>query len=273
MAEKKTIAVLGCGWLGLPLAKKLISEGFRVKGSVRTPEKFPELQGAGIEAFAVEVSPEIISGEIQKFLSETDILIIDIPPGLRKNPDLKFSEGIEKLAQEIQSSGVKKVLFVSSIAVYEETEELPVYTEDDPPNAISGSGPELIKAERILQENDFFDTTVLRFGGLIGAERHPVKVLAGRKGVQNPLGAVNLIHQEDCLRVIKKIVEKDIFGEVFNAVAPLHPSRENYYSEQAREAGLPLPEFDHSRPSAGKMISSSKIIRDLGVELERGISC
>ena len=271
MAAKMTISILGCGWLGFPLAKKLISEGFRVKGSVRTSEGFPALQTAAIEAFAIEVSPKGVSGEIEKFLSEAEILIIDIPPGLRKNPNLKFSEGIEKLAQEIRASGVKKVLFVSSIAVYEETEELPVYTEEDHPNSISGSGPELIKAEKTLQENDFFDTTILRFGGLIGAGRHPVKYLAGRKGLANPLGPVNLIHQDDCLRVIEKIIEKDLFGEVFNAVYPQHPPREKYFSEKARETGLELPEFDHSQTSIGKVISAAKVNQELGVEFRKGI--
>ena len=32
MKENK-IGVLGCGWLGFPLAKDLIKQGFKVKGS------------------------------------------------------------------------------------------------------------------------------------------------------------------------------------------------------------------------------------------------
>lgn len=271
MERNKNIAILGTGWLGFPLAKRLKQKGHTIKGSTTSAEKLPLLTSEGIEAFQLEVSSEGISGDIRAFLEQVEVLIVDIPPGLRKDPTADFSGGIKLLAEAIAASGVKKVLFVSSISVYEETESFRIYSEDTAPNSEARSGKELISAENILLENSFFDTTVLRFGGLIGAGRHPVKYLAGRKDLANPLGPVNLIHQKDCLRVIEKILEKDIFGEVFNAVYPLNPPREKYYSEKAREAGLELPEFDHSKPSVGKVISASKVMRELGVEFQEGI--
>ena len=39
----KTISILGCGWLGHPLAKFLISENFIVKGSTTTISKLISL--------------------------------------------------------------------------------------------------------------------------------------------------------------------------------------------------------------------------------------
>jgi len=248
-----------------------MAEGFSVKGSTTSAEKLPVLKQAGIDAFQIKVTAEGVEGNIQDFLSKNGILIVDFPPGLRKNPEVNYSEAIKKLAEAIETSGVKKVIFVSSISVYEETESFPVYTEDTQPNATSASGKEIISAEKILLENAIFDTTVIRFGGLIGARRHPVKYLAGRSGHANPLGPVNLIHLQDCLRVIKKVLENDIFGEVYNAVFPLNPPKEQFYQQKAREMELELPQFDHSRPSVGKVISASKVMRELGVEFSAGI--
>lgn len=265
------ITILGTGWLGLPLAKMLLAEGFSVKGSTTSAHKMPFLKTEGIDAFQIKVTSEGIEGKIEEFLSETDILIVDFPPGLRKNPGIHYSEAIKKLAEAIEASGVKKLIFVSSISVYEETESFPMYTEDTLPNATSASGKEIISAEKILRENAIFDTTVIRFGGLLGAGRHPVKYLAGRKAIANPLGPVNLIHLEDCLLVIKKLLENAIFGEVYNAVFPLNPPKERYYQQKAREMGLELPQFDHSLPSVGKVISASKVMRELGVEFGAGI--
>ena len=267
----ENISILGTGWLGLPLAKMLLAEGFSVKGSTTSAEKLPVLKQAGIEAFQIKVTAEGVEGNIEDFLSKNGILIVDFPPGLRKNPEVNYSEAIKKLAEAIEASGVKKVIFVSSISVYEETESFPVYSENTQPNATSASGKEIISAEKILLENTIFDTTVIRFGGLIGAGRHPVKYLAGRSGLANPLGAVNLIHLEDCLKVIKKVLKNDIFGEVYNAVFPLNPPKEQYYQQKAREMELELPQFDHSRPSVGKVISASKVMRQLGVEFSAGI--
>ena len=267
----KNISILGTGWLGLPLAKMLLANGLLVKGSTTSAEKLPHLKQAGVEAFQVRVAAEGIEGNIEDFLSKTDVLIIDFPPGLRKNPEVNYSEAIKKLAEAIETSGIKKVIFVSSISVYEETESFPVYTEDTQPNATSVSGKEIASAEKILFENALFDTTVIRFGGLIGAGRHPVKYLAGRSRLSNPLGPVNLIHLDDCLQVIKKVLENAIFGEVYNAVFPLNPPKEKYYRKKALEMKLEPPQFDHTRPSVGKVISASKVIRELGVEFSAGI--
>ncbi len=267
----ENISILGTGWLGFPMAKMLMAEGFSVKGSTTSAEKLPVLKQAGIDAFQIKVTAEGVEGNIEDFLSKNGILIVDFPPGLRKNPEVNYSEAIKKLAEAIETSGVKKVIFVSSISVYEETESFPIYTEDTQPNATSASGKEIISAEKILLENAIFDTTVIRFGGLIGAGRHPVKYLAGRSGLANPLGPVNLIHLEDCLQVIKKVLKNAIFGEVYNAVFPLNPPKEQYYQGKAREIELELPQFDHSRPSVGKVISASKVMRQLGVEFSAGI--
>lgn len=266
MERNKNIAILGTGWLGLPLAKRLKDKGYAVKGSTTTEEKLSDITAEGIEAHHLKVSSEGISGDIRAFLKQVDVLVVDIPPGLRKDPTADFSGGIRLLAEAIEASEVKKVLFISSISVYEETESFRIYSEDSAANSDSQSGKELISAENILLENSFFDTTVLRFGGLIGAGRHPVKYLAGRKNLANPLGPVNLIHQKDCLQLIEKIIEKDIFGKLFNAVYPMNPPREKYYSEKAREAGLEPPQFDHSKASVGKVISSSKAMRELDYE-------
>ncbi len=249
----------------------LLAEGVAVKGSTTSADRLPLLRDAGVDGFQLKIASEGIEGGIEGFLRETELLIVDFPPGLRRNPQLDYSGAIGKLADAIEASGVRKVIFVSSISVYEETESFPIYTEDTEPNATSASGKEIVSAEKMLLENSIFNTTIIRFGGLIGAGRQPVKYLAGRSGLANPLGPVNLIHLKDCLQVIQKVLENDLFGEVYNAVYPLNPPREKYYTEKAREAGLELPQFDHSHPSKGKIISASKVMRELGVEFQQAI--
>ena len=118
-----------------------------------------------------------------------------------------------------------------------------------------------MEAEELLLNNINFHTTILRFGGLIGEGRHPIHFLAGRKDIENPEAPINLIHQADCIGIIEAIIKRDFFGETFNAVAPFHPSRKEYYSQKAIEFHLPLPEFDETKPSVGKLISGEKVGR------------
>ncbi|NMH25705.1 Rossmann-fold NAD(P)-binding domain-containing protein [Flavobacterium solisilvae] len=254
-----TISILGCGWLGFPLAKSLLKKGFLVKGSTTTLEKISVMENAGIDAFHIALSEVEIVGEMDAFLSNSEILIIDIPPKLRGNSNENFVAKIQNLIPFIEKSSVEKVIFVSSTSVYSDAISIDLITEKTIPNPDTESGKQLLEAEKILQNNSNFRTTVIRFGGLIGEDRHPIKFLAGRENLENPEAPINLIHQLDCIGIITEILEKNCFGKTFNAVSPFHPTRKVYYSKKALELNLPLPKFDESKPSVGKIISSEKI--------------
>ncbi|PZO29267.1 MAG: NAD(P)-dependent oxidoreductase [Flavobacteriaceae bacterium] len=263
------ISILGCGWLGFPLAKSLLQKGFLVKGSTTTMEKMSVLENAGIDSYLLALSEEEIIGDIDNFLSNSQILIIDIPPKLRGNSNENFVAKIQNLIPFIEKSSVEKVIFVSSTSVYSDAISIDLITEKTIPNPDTESGKQLLEAEKILQNNSNFKTTIVRFGGLIGEDRHPIKFLAGRENLENPDGPINLIHQLDCIGILEGILEKNCFGEIFNAVAPFHPSRKVYYSKKAQELNLPLPKFDESKPSVGKTISSEKVSTVLGYEFQR----
>ncbi len=49
------ISILGCGWLGVPLAESLIKKGFSIKGSTTSEEKIEILTKKGIEAFLISI--------------------------------------------------------------------------------------------------------------------------------------------------------------------------------------------------------------------------
>jgi nucleoside-diphosphate-sugar epimerase len=262
----KSISILGCGWLGLPLAKSLLAKGFLVKGSTTSLDKISVLQNTGINAFQVVLSENEISGDIDTFLSNSEILIIDIPPKLRGNSGENFVAKIQLLIPFIEKTKVKKVLFVSSTSVYPDDNS--IITEDTKRQPDSESGKQLVEAELILQSNPNFKTTVIRFGGLLGEDRHPVHFLAGRQNLENPEAPINLIHQIDCIGIIERVIDKDFFGETFNAVAPYHPSRKDYYTQKAIAFNLPLPKFEESKSSLGKTILSDKIEGVLGYKFQ-----
>lgn len=259
--EVRQISVLGCGWLGLPLAEKLIAEGFSVKGSTTSLEKMPVLATIGIHPFLISATEKEVLGNMADFLDSSEIVIIDIPPKLRGIKPEDFVSKISSLLPYIEKSGIRKVLFVSSISVY--AEDNSTVTEDTIPKPETESGRQLLDAEKIMLENFNFKTTVLRFGGLIGADRHPVKYLAGKENLENPDGPINMIHLEDCIGIILKVIEKDSFGEIFNAVSPFHPKRSVFYTEKAKEMNLALPTFAFDRPSVGKWISGDKTAKVL----------
>jgi nucleoside-diphosphate-sugar epimerase len=256
----KQISILGCGWLGMPLAKSLLEKGFSIKGSTTSFEKISALESNGIQPFQIELSETEIKGEINSFLKNSEILIIDIPPKLRSISNENFVKKIQNLIPFIEKAKIEKVIFISSTSVYADA-PLTTFrmTESTKPNPETESGKQLLATEILLQSNQNFKTTVVRFGGLIGEDRHPIHFLAGRKNIENPEAPINLIHQEDCIGIIEAIVKQECWNETFNAVAPFHPSRTAYYTQKALEINLPLPEFDQMKISFGKTILSDKV--------------
>jgi len=275
----KQISILGCGWLGLPLAKSLLEKGFSINGSTTSVEKIAVLKNTGIHPFLVSLSAVEVSDEtkisIENFLENSEILIIDIPPKLRGDSNENFVAKIQNVIPFIEKSSIEKVIYVSSTSVY--ADDNSIITEETKPNPDTESGRQLLETEHLLQNNSNFETTIVRFGGLIGEDRHPIKFLAGRKNIENPNGPINLIHQIDCIGIIEVIVCNTEFFGVFNAVTPFHPTRKEYYTQKAIELNLPLPEFDdpsnseqaqQSKISIGKTILSDKIEQVLNYEFK-----
>ena len=248
------ISILGCGWLGIPLAEALIKNGFSVSGSTTSIEKISFLNNLGVEPFLLSIEGNTIKGDVLSFLKESSVLIINIPPKLRGNLADNFVEKIAVLIPFIEKSNVEKVLFVSSTSVYGDSNKTVFETTIPVPEGENGK--QLFASETLLKENKNFKTTVIRFGGLIGKDRHPVTFLAGRNNLENPNAPINLIHQDDCIGIILKILKNNFWNETLNAVAPFHPTREEYYTKKAKEFNLEPPIFNHSKPSIGKTIVS-----------------
>jgi nucleoside-diphosphate-sugar epimerase len=255
------ISILGCGWLGFPLAQSLLANGYEIKGSTTSEEKISILKNIGVEPFLIALSSAKIDGNTAEFLNESEILIIDIPPKLRKVDSESFVGKIQNLIPFIEKSSVKKVIFISSTSVY--GEENTVVTEETPTNPDTESGKQLVGTEKLLHKNNHFKTTVVRFGGLIGEDRNPVYSFAGKTNLANPNKPINFIHQQDCIGIILKIIETQTWNETFNAVAPFHPTRAAYYTQKAIEFNLVPPEFVYSASKSGKIISSEKLCQML----------
>lgn len=255
------ISILGCGWLGLPLAKSLLQNGFSIKGSTTSLEKISLLESNGIIPFLVRLEELQISASVVDFLADSQILIINIPPKLRGGSTENFVAKITTLLPFVENSTVEKVLFVSSTSVYGEDNEF--VTEASVLNPDTEGGRQLAIVENVLQKNSRFQSTILRFGGLISDDRNPVWFLSGRENIENPDAPINLIHQDDCIGIIEKIIALNSWDETYNAVAPFHPTRQEYYTQKASELNLALPKFAALNTIVGKTILNNKLIEAL----------
>ncbi|NRA92280.1 MAG: SDR family oxidoreductase [Psychroserpens sp.] len=261
------ICIIGCGWLGLPLAKSLIKKGFQIKGSTRATSKLELLRKEGIDPYLITVFPDEIIGNLDDCLKDCHTLVLNIPPGFRKNPNLDLKTQMEHFIPGLENSSIHNLLYISSTSVYEDAVPFQLIKEDARTSS-SERAIKLVAAEDLFFKNPNFQTTVLRFSGLFGNDRHPAKFLSGRSEIKNPEAPVNLIHLNDCIGIIESVLEQSAWNLLFNASNPSHPTRKDYYTRVCKTMGLPLPLFDHSQKSKGKIIDSSKMVQKLNYRFE-----
>ncbi len=183
------ISILGCGWLGLPLAEFLISKGFSVKGSTTNHSKLSLLSSKNIHPFLLELNPAIKGDRIKEFF-DTEILIIDIPPGGGEDKINYHPKQVESILDEVQGSSASKVIFISSTSVYGNVNREVIEIDELKPEKESGKA--LMLVEDMLFADDSFEKTIIRFAGLLDDDRNPVKFFAGRKNI--PGGNIPVEH-------------------------------------------------------------------------------
>lgn len=253
---KRTVSILGCGWLGVPLGRFLADRGFLVKGSVTNADKFDLLKAAGILPFRVLIDETCIETDNTSFF-ETDALIISIPPRRIDGIERIFPAQVAQLIPVILKYEIRKVIFISSTSVYPENRQKAKETDVLAPDKASGKA--LVLAENLLRNLIDFETTIIRFGGLIGADRNPARFLL-KSGMPVANVPVNLIHQDDCIGIISAVLEQELWGETLNACCPEHPMKRDFYGKAAEVSGLPVPDIS-DQDEAYKIVDSSKLKR------------
>ncbi len=243
------IGIIGCGWLGLNLAKALIKNNFKVIGTKTTEKGILKLNKFKIKGIIFKIDNGKIFGEID-FFKKIDQLIISIPPSINK-----YDKSIETLFQLVNENiNIKKILFLSSISVYgknenEIFENSQIYPETKNAKLLSYA------EKKFLNLN--FSVSIIRLGGLIGFDRHPIYSLINKK-IKNPKGYINFIHVNDAIKLIEYLIKAPQINGVINCVSPFHPNRKKYYSEIAKKLNLNNPVFNDKEKNLRK-INSNKI--------------
>ena len=257
----KSVAIIGLGWLGLPLARYLKTLGWRVKGSKQSPEDAQKLHQLGIETYPFSLSDEMTSlSDNIRPLFNVDALILTLPPS--RFSSQQYCEYLAFLANQAKKQGVQHVLFTSSTSVFPDISGQ--FDEGSQPSSETEMGKTLIQAELCLFQSEIAHCDILRLAGLVGKQRHPVKFLAGKRHLKQGNSPVNLAHLEDCIQAITALLMNPNGLRAYHLCAPIHPTRAEYYTKAAVFYDLSIPQFECSDSDPKRIIMADKICRDLG---------
>ena len=258
-APPATVAIVGCGWLGLPLARHLLAQGHRVLGTTTTPEQLPALTEAGIEARLLRLGAAdapVADDELTAWLTEAQVqvLVVNVPP--RTAVAGGYPHLLRPLHRAVGAARLGGVVFVSSTGVYPDEPRL--MREADALSTRDAASDVLRAEGHFVPRHGQWQSTVLRLGGLFGPGRAPGRFLAGRREL--PLGdaPVNLLHLTDAVGVLGTVIGRGIWGHTLNVCALGHPPRREFYPVAAALLGLEPPTF-LADGAGGKLIDSSRL--------------
>jgi nucleoside-diphosphate-sugar epimerase len=258
--NKPRIAIIGAGWLGKPLAARLLALHYPLTVSCSGVEKRDSLRESGIPAVQAILAEEP-QGDWHTLLSGKDIAICLLPPNRGNHAETAFAQQIKQLLNLLEQHQVPKLIFISSTSIYHKTnQQLSETAPLDPHSSV-------YLAEQVIAANQTITSTVLRFSGLISHDRNPTTTLSKKSSqghiVTAGLSPVNLIHRNDCIGIIEQIIVQECWGEVFNACCDCHPSRQQFYQLNAQQLEIAEPQFspDDSQPAC--IIDNAKLTQRL----------
>ncbi|MFT5881341.1 MAG: nucleoside-diphosphate-sugar epimerase [Moritella sp.] len=271
--NKPRIAIIGAGWLGKPLALRLLAQHYPLTVSCCGADKRGSLHESGIPAVQATLtgnSQDDSQGKSQSdwqgLLSDKDIAICLLPPNRGNHAETAFVQQIKQLLNLLEQYQVAKLIFISSTGIYHKTNQL--ISETAPLNPHSS----VYLAEQVIAANQAITSTVLRFSGLISHDRNPTTTLS-KKSLNDHifiagLSPINLIHRNDCIGIIEQIIVQACWGEVFNACCDCHPTRQQFYQLNAQQLAIAEPQFspDDSQPAC--IIDNAKLTQRLNYHFQ-----
>ncbi|WP_286270095.1 NAD(P)-binding domain-containing protein [Thalassotalea hakodatensis] len=253
--KKPSVGIIGCGWLGLALAKKCIEKSINVLVTTQSETSLTKVKANGLHGHMLSL-PLAPDDTNHYAVFDQDVLIICIPPKLRHGQK-NYAENIKSIVKLSKNNHVRKVVLISTTAVYqgyigEVDEDTPLKLDIEKVAILSEAEQEVCS----FSDN----SVVLRCAGLVGPGRNPGNFFVKDKVVQSPNAYVNLVHQFDVVEQIFAFITQQLPGGIYNCVSDMQVTKQHFYEVAAKSAGRPIPVFDQlSELDLGKYVLANKL--------------
>jgi nucleoside-diphosphate-sugar epimerase len=264
--------IVGCGYLGERVGKRLVERGERVFGTVRSAARAGQLDHLGIEPLIADVvQPESLDA-----LPSVKRILYCV--GFDRSADIDRRAvsivGLKNILDRA-SRAVRRIVYASSTSVYGQTQGQWL-TEDSPADPVEEPGKIGKEAEETLRswgEQVGCPQVVLRFSGLYGPGR-----VIGRATLErgdpitgNPDRFLNLVHIDDAACAAVAALEKADRDSLFLVSDDRPVERREYYTLAAQLLNAPPPRFEppslDNRDTTNRRIANRKMREVLGVRL------
>lgn len=212
-----SVLILGCGDIGLRLAKTLPAEHYKITGVRRTPPNAPPQ----VPGFSYRAGDITDAQTLAKILRDgADVIVVTMTPDERS--EASYHRAYVHTAKQLvaalqqQAQTPRLILWISSTGVYSQADGSWV-DEASPTEPQSFTGQRLLEAENVIR-NSSFTHSIVRFSGIYGPDRTRLidQVRQGRAVLS--AAYTNRIHADDCAGVLAHLIEKDSRGDALEPI-------------------------------------------------------
>lgn len=251
--------IIGCGYVGLPLAEAFRASGDVVTGWVRSEESAGELRANGFtHVIAGSVADEAYWRELGRF----DAIVHCASSGGGGAPAYRevYLEGVKQM-NHYQTQARR--IFVSSTSVYGQVDGSWV-DESSPTEPVAETSRILVEAER---EAWSADATVVRAAGIYGPGRAALfeKFRRGEAVIEGDGSRwINQVHQADLVQALVHLLDSGTPGQIYNADDDEPVMLRDFYAWCAEALNKPLPppgpvDPNRKRGLTNKRVSNRKL--------------
>jgi nucleoside-diphosphate-sugar epimerase len=252
--------IIGCGYIGLPLALRLEEAGHEISAWVRSAASAASLAEY---AFHRIIAGSVADGGAWAAASEDYDLLIHCASSGRGGEaayEEVFLQGARMMGERQPRA---RKIFVSSTSVYGQTGG-EVVTEESPAGPLTATGRILREAERAALG---FGATVARPAGIYGPGRGALFEKFRRGGAViegDGLRWINQIHQRDLVAALAHLVGAGAPGEIYNAADDTPATYLDFYTWCSGFLRQPMPFYgpvniERKRGFTNKRVSNAKL--------------
>jgi nucleoside-diphosphate-sugar epimerase len=258
VAEKTLI--IGCGYIGLPLALDLKARGHAITAWVHSAATASSLAPYG---FSRIITGSVADNKVWAGLDDDYGLMIHCASSGRGGEmayEQVFLQGAVMMSAYEPRA---RSLFVSSTSVYGQVNG-EVVAEDSLAESATATARILRTAEKVFLAAG---TTVVRSSGIYGPNRGVLfeKLRRGEAVIEGDGSRwMNQIHQRDLVAALAHLIAAGAPGEIYNASDDTPVMQRDYYAWCAEFLGKPLPPFgpvntQRKRGLTNKRVSNAKL--------------
>ncbi|MBH5846486.1 SDR family oxidoreductase [Neisseria meningitidis] len=250
------ISITGRGNLGLPLAQKFYQHGSRVAAIKRSLTSDDINLPIHLDTFDLG-STDAFQTALWRHHADKPVWFFLLPPSSLTH----YADTVKQWAELARACNVQHLIFTSSTSVYGDTAR--ECDETATPDPQTESARQILAAEQHLLDSGISNIDILRLGGLYCAERHPVSRLVQKQNIPGGNRPINIVHRNIAVESLFQTAFNPGGRRLKNIIEPRHPTRREFYTEEAAKLGLPAPDFAPD-DSVGKII---RTVCDNGLSL------